>query len=250
MSLKKQKNRRLLPFTLTTSLLIGGLCNDGTLQAKIMAAGGINMEEVAPGATDTHKMLCQIANANRQQGKNTLTFMDLDGKIHIISSGNKSASRIFKGNKEEINKYITFIKDIIPEEQFKQHTRHHGLNDFLHTEMLLAYAIAENLPIDGVPCRQLTQRDIHIFSYKDVCPNCEKVLLWLSLRYPDIKIVISSLMPYELNGQMSRNENEQFKDLKIGNNLLKIALYDTPDLPLGLADLADFWETVVEVEVK
>ncbi|MDR2628521.1 MAG: hypothetical protein LBC30_00790, partial [Puniceicoccales bacterium] len=63
--------------TFVSSLLIGGLYNNATLQAEIVVAGSIDettpeiiIRQFGLGIIDLHKALCQTANENKQKGKN------------------------------------------------------------------------------------------------------------------------------------------------------------------------------------
>jgi hypothetical protein len=232
MELKKHKIRGMSILTLLSSLLIGGFSSNRALQAEIVVAG--NADAIAPDIIDLHKALCRVAKANKQPGKNVLVFMGQDGVIHTILSGKENILEILGQNGKTKEEYIQFVSNILRQGELQQPNSHHGNNDYFHTEMLLAYVIIKNLKIDGFPCGLLLEQDLHVCSYKDMCPNCETVLKHLSAQLPGTQIFISSLEPYEFNGSLSRNGNDQFGNLKITDNFFRIAFYDAPEEPLPI----------------
>jgi hypothetical protein len=158
--------------------------------------------------------------------------MDPSGKIHIILSGKENVMTILNQNKKTEKEYLDFVHKILGQPQ--QRSTHHGNNDYYHTEMFLAYAITNNLTIDNISCGQLAEGDLHVYSLKDMCPNCERVLQYLIQQRPNTKIIVSSLMPYKFNGKISRDANKQFESPEIANNFFKFTFYDIPEPPLPI----------------
>jgi hypothetical protein len=234
MKLKKHKTQKMPIFTLALNLLLGTFYHSGTLLAEIKIAAGMSIA-LPQEVVDLHKTLCQVAKDNKQHGKNILVFRTPDGGNHILLSGRKNIIKILKENQQTTGDYMDFVAKILGEE----FTCYHGSNNYFHTEMLLAYAIINNLTIDNVACQSLLSRNLDICSYKDMCPNCEKILKYLSVLIYG-RFIVSSLKPYKFGDTATVNlvtrnsENEQFRNPIISDNFLKIAFYDKPELPLPI----------------
>jgi hypothetical protein len=129
---------------------------------------------------------------------------------------------------EELKKYVQENLGSIAIENAKPRDRISSVNDLVHTEILLRYAMENSIKvtINGIEIdfRDIANQPIiNICSINDMCYNCENALADFAQNHPRQKIHVSSVNPY---AHPTRYAPFQFGSSTTVDNIFKIAFTD------------------------